>query len=264
MKEILLMIWEDLKKGRNFPHYATIAVALGVAILRLIFGSKLDPFLPSLMLATLGLLLFNSVRDGHALDQLGSRKKSGPISVYPKWNDPKVWEVLETAREEVILFQSFFPDAVTIADHLLHCSLVRSAKGPLRVDIFMLDPLGASGGQRVADLEETTQRAGQEDCRAEFSRYFEDSRKAFIKRLGGEKGVDLRIFAYSFLPTLKLYSIDNRDFLFGWLGARERSTQNVCLRVSSENSEAKEVVDHLRWHRDAVAAEGRQVWPGQA
>jgi len=270
MKMFFARMWRDLTQGRNLPHWAAVSCAL-VFLAGRYLGLFPEVLLTKVTLIVLTVILLGNIRQSWLLEEIKPRIVGNPIGVYPNWDTKAVRKSLKSAKKSITLFQSWFPDATTIGDRIK----ARAGKIPpnrqLEVEIFLLDPTNSIpvGAQRVRELNarpgelrevnESDIEAFKTKHREKFDGCIED----FVGRLQNCPAVELRILAYSHLPNLKLYSVDDHDFFFSWLPISEPSTSNICLHIEADsgNSDVETVVEKLREHQEHLRGTARQVWP---
>ena len=239
-------ILKNIKRGENIELYALIVSAIPLALLSW-FGMFMAEHMIPICMGVFAIALLG-IR--YRLDSL-----SPPAPrVYENWG---VWEIsalLRQARSSITVIDSWLCEATEIARSIREAA--DAAKSSIEVNLFFIDPDKPYGGQRIAEMEQNPSEISEKGAKGKFRGQFESSMERLRQHLKSADNVDLHIFLYSTMPSLRLYVIDNQEFVFCWFPLGKSSSDAACFHLSARSSDKniylaiKEIRDEIKAIRD--------------
>lgn len=234
MRKILRLVWAEIRKGENIDQYLIILLAFLLAILNL-FGITNVTWITSITLAVLGMLAIGTLVNRHITEQVIARvseltaNRESHVRAFSNWRVDEIREHLLSAKSSIVIIESWVAEAATLAGYIRDAS--QRTRNTLKVEIFMLDPEKPFGAQRRAEVEGIV--SGNDTIwKQKYLNKFDESIDVMQRHLADAKNIDLKIYKYPTLPEMRLYVIDDADFVFGWFPFKSPSTENVCFYVS--------------------------------
>lgn len=194
-----------------------------------------------------------------SLDRIAEARKeiqsvsatSSSIRVYPDWGAHRISDTLSSVSETIAIVDSWYGESQYLAGCI---KASKSRKDRLEIKVYMLDPDGPYGAQRYSEwagVVNATEEM-QVTYREKFRGKFNDTITTLRRHTLGIAGIELSFFRYATMPKLRLFIVDDKEFLFGWFPLLEPSYNNVCFHVSSTDSPLEPVVSSLRDYYNAV------------
>ncbi len=277
----------DIRNARNLINFVVIGACLAVLIIKL-SPSKLSlEWSVAILTSAVGLLLVKAISNEWMM-KTALRQPIQPV--YQDWLCPEVENLLGSALRSITIVQSFVPDSVFLARGIATAARRLGPRDELEVKIYMLDPQRDWGASRCLELEmsklwvkeiesglDNNEEIRLEELlqfelptvhaqRKKFEHLFETAQETLADNLTPFPRITLRFFAYRTAPAIKIYAIDNREFLFGWLGLDGRSTTCPCFHVSerSDNKFVLDAVRRLKIHLALLNRCSREILPGES
>jgi hypothetical protein len=255
MKAFLKNAWQDIKDRKNIELYLTLAVALGL-LAASIFGIQTTSAVMQLILVALTVLIYGMVSQKQFTDRtdknfgqlnmmLQNARDSDRLRTYPHWRVREIQDILTYAKESIVVIDSWYGEAPALA------GFVRDGKShrdtTLDVKIYMLDPDKPFGAQRYSEFSGIP--ATNSVCNEQFRLKFNDSISTARRHLEPMADVRLAFYKYSTMPEIRMFIVDDMEFIFGWFPVDGPSAENVCFHVSETDAEeAKRTIQMLRKH----------------
>ncbi len=255
-------IWNEVRRGENIDLYVTILIAIGLVSLNLT-GFAQRPLMAPITLTVLGLLaiaiLANRYRLDESLKQLSklSQNYYSDITIYEHWRVPEVHNILRSAKKSIYIVDTWIGEAITLLGCIGDAS--RKSREKIIVNFYILSPEKPFGGQRFAEYE------GQlEDTKTSWQQKYLKTYNWTITTLqkhSSELDIDMSIYKYINMPSIRLYIIDDEEFVFSWFPADSPSSENVCFHFSetSENKEIHYAAEKLRRHLQGIQKHCKRV-----
>ena len=246
----LKRIWKDIRKGENIDLHITVAVAITLTVLNLV-GLAPQALVGPITLTVLSLLAITSLGNRYRLEHTLEKLKLMPLGpspslrTYSHWNVKEVYDVIRSAKESVVIVQTWVGEAATLSSHIREASH-QTSKG-LKVDIYMLDPDRPFGGQRIAEAN-GYQDGTEMVWREKFREKFKDVPETLKRHLSGAQNVNLTIYKYATMPALRMYIMDDREFIFSWFPVNGPASQSVCFHLAANSAIGEDLlaVERLR------------------
>lgn len=250
--QLLYRIWDDVRRGDNIDLYATITVALGLVILNLI-GFNQQTLIAPITLAVLGLLSIAILGNRYRVQELLQKMSQMPaglasgVKIYEHWRAQEVHDILRSAKSAVVIIDSWIGEATTLAGCIRDASI--KASGRLTVHIYVLDPVKPFGAQRRAEYEGVFDSV-EKVWRDRYEIKYQDSIEALQSHLSKLNNINLNIYTYTTMPEIRLYIVDDEEFVFSWFPVDSPSSDNVCFHLSENfaNRENRSAIEKLRNH----------------
>jgi len=264
------MIQERLKEiiqGKNLLIYLTIACATITVTIKIFGWWKSFEIIP-ILLGIMSLVLVSLLRinwgvenQKELLNNLDGYIKKPNFDICNSWTENQVYRQIENAKNKIVLVQSWFPDASTLADKIVKASNHRKkSKKKLEVEIFLSSPDSIFGAQRWLEVHKKIGDISILDAQKKHLEEYNSSISNFKSRLLNLKNIKLNLYSYNTLPSLKVYSIDDKYFYFGWLGLDSNSTQNVCFFIQNEKSSKSDLaVRKIKNHLKILESESNKI-----
>lgn len=275
-------LWSDIRSLKNLINFVTIAFICVIFALKVSQREISTAFTLSLLTGAVGLLLMKAISNEWLLK--GALNKT-VRPMYKDWLCPEVENLLGSASKSITIVQSYVPDSPFLAKTIADAVNRLGASGQLEINIYMLDPDRMWGAARLHELELSglSAKADNEDlddnekkrfdellkfdlptinekCQ-KFHGEFESARDTLTQNLAMYPKAKVRFFAYPTAPAIKIYAIDDNEFLFGWLGLDGRSTHCPCFHVSerSESLDMLNAVQRLKLHLKVLKRCSREI-----
>lgn len=247
---VLRRFWEDIRRGKNIGLYTMVIVAIILTVLDLV-GLAPRSWVARINLAMLGLLATAMLGNRDKVEQVLQKLAQMPrgllpgATIYEHWMVKEVYDVIRSAKESVVIVESWVGEAPTLSGCIKHAS--RHSSGRLKVDIYMLDPDKSFGAQRRAEVDGYSNGADME-WQKRFQEKFEDAAATIQRHLSGVQNIDLTIYKYATMPEIKMYVVDDEEFIFSWFPVDGPSSDNVCFHLSASSPIRENLlaVDRLR------------------
>ena len=250
---LLRQVWQDISRGKNIDLYLTVAAAIIISVLGLVnspLKSSAQDLTASITLAILGLLAIGTLSNRHRLERVLSERSPLPgVTGYEDWTHSKVYEAIRSAKSSVVIVESWFGGVQELASHISKAA--EKAATVVRVEVYMLSPTKLFGAQRLAEVDEAYERNSAQ-LQSQFRDAVEHSRTQLKRWLLDKPQIDLKIYTYDTLPEIRMYVIDDKEFLFSWFPLGRPSTQVACLHISESGASgvsvkiAEDLRDQLR------------------
>lgn len=159
------------------------------------------------------------------------------------WHDDEISSVISHAQRSIDVVDTFYDEDTTLIP--LVARAAERIKGPLTVDIHMLDPSGTFGGRRLLELhyndridevvvvnkdQELYENKYRALFRDECSKLFSSFRKNSTLN---KYGITPKIWTYNCMPSMRMIVVDDRYFIVGWYPLNERNPGYPCVLVDS-------------------------------
>jgi len=233
--QVFKNIWRDIRRGESIDLYAAVAVAIPVAILNLL-GITRPSITSAITLTILALLASAALVGRHKNEQILeklselSSKTSIGARIYKHWLAKDVQDVIGYAKRSITIIDSWFGEAAFLAAYIAREE--RSLGVKLKVNVYMLDPDLPFGAQRRAEFDGNCDGTSQE-WREKYRSRFIDSVETLRRHLSNIDNLELCIYKYRTMPEIRMYVVDDREFIFSWFPVNGPSAENVCFHLSS-------------------------------
>lgn len=156
-------IWKDVRQGKHIGLYVIICFAIIVPILKISGVADHFDILP-MILAVLGFMLakklhklwiLEGLRDSYnkqekKLESIIAFQQKPPLNILPTWHSPALLKNIESTQKNIVMVQSWFPDASILADTILNSCKKTDSK--IHVELYLLDPERSLGAQRWLEV----------------------------------------------------------------------------------------------------------------
>lgn len=264
--KIFQQIWDDIKGGKNIANYAVIIVAFTLAVLKF-FEFSSSKYIISLAYTVIFLLAIAILSNSSKLDNLinkvdllsqkhkldfrtyeyqleESLKRIDLLfqayildfKIYEKWTDSEIHNLLKSAKKSIIIIDSWFDDA-SILSALRNCEINSDSK--LLLEVYMADPdqLHPHGFYRYLQIyghksSPNSDREKFADYKAKFNNCLRNL-SAHVDKL---PYINLEVRKYSIQPVIRLFMIDQKEFLFTWFPPHRPSAGNAYFHITKKDS----------------------------
>lgn len=182
------------------------------------------------------------------------------VRIFKDWEP--AWPAIESARESVLIVDSFFMNEHGRLGTALEKNK-SSRKVPLRVSIYMASPNRSFGAQRLREMNLPPKEllAGKSTLRDEkyYGTLF-GSLVASIKKLRDRK-TEISLFEYFCMPSVRILLVDRVHFFWGWYPLAAQNPTHICLYLQSRGGNAadNELCERLSEHIAKIAERSAPV-----
>jgi hypothetical protein len=244
-----------------------VALELAARVSPTVAGWAINDLVPGAILVVLAVFSIAILRDrrqrGELLDEIRlATEGSGDVRIYTSWNEQEVENLIASARDRLVIVDSWFDEAVPLA-HLV--SRAKRHAGQLKVDVYMADKDGDYGARRLQEIgierlkyfePQIVERMEKGDINAYKDAYAAlfDAAVASLGIYFNDPDVDLTIYKHSLMPGLRLTVVDELKFIFSWFPLGSVSVKNVCflLAADSISRRVRDAAEQLRGQLDQI------------
>ena len=128
------------------------------------------------------------------------------------------------------------------------------------MNFYFMDADEPYGAQRIAEMSEKPHEVPEYAARERFREQCLPSLDRLQEHLKNVSNVDVHIHKYGTMPSLRLYAIDDAEFVFCWFPLGKSTSDAACFHLSARSGDEslypaiEEIRDQLRALR-AVSTE---------
>jgi hypothetical protein len=177
-------------------------------------------------------------------DKLSNQHKQTAL-ILPTWHDPTVRGVISRAMRSVVILDSYFSEAAWLASILPRTP--KNNTGRLTVTLYICSRDGLFGAQRVA--EHSGKSRPIPDLRT-YQKKFDEWLVDLQTLVGELPNIDLEVYEYETMPELRLFVVDDTQFVYGYFPAHTTNPWHPCQYVhrSVLPGTRSLLIDHLYQH----------------
>ena len=182
------------------------------------------------------------------------------------WNALEIYQTVSHAKQSIEIVDTYYDEAPHLAS--LAVNAIHNGARSLRISIYMLDPDGMFGAQRLLEIETFENRAGKDWKRykAKYRQTFDAARKSIWQsfhrtRELHEAGILPELYIYGTMPGMRILAIDDESFVVGWFPQGDINPAYPCfiVRKSSSSEHDKTLVKKLRQQLVEIRKNARHV-----
>jgi hypothetical protein len=259
----------------RYPKQAAVALIWGFAV-SVVYSAKLIHWMPDfaaiLQLTfpqTVVLTLFITIfLEGWILrDEITVMTRSvSSIRVFKAWSEEQIQSDISSAKKSIVIVDSYFDEASNLSSWV-RAALDAGAK-TLDVSVYLVSRETLFGAQRrkeqqkilannlsASDIEALTNPV-TDDQLQEYREDFASHVREIRRRLSQYKQVNLAVYEYPAMPSIRLIVVDDTTFVFGWfpLSAFNPEYMCFCLHDHPLADSDHEVVSRLREQLENIRA----------
>lgn len=161
------------------------------------------------------------------------------LRIYLSFFADGVSDLFKSVSKSIVIIDSWFGDSTFLAS----CIQDSKARGDeVKVDVYMLDPDKPFGGQRFAEWK-SMQYANEETERGYLVK-FQETIVTLNAHTAMIPGVNVTYYKYPTMPAIRMFIVDDKEFLFTWFPVNEGSIHNVYIHVT-DSEDTKHLTSRL-------------------
>src|SRR5262245_2993045 len=173
------------------------------------------------------------------------------VKIYKHWQAKEVQAIIASAKESITIVDSWYAEAPSLGG-LIENQIGRESR-KLKVTVYMLAPELPFGAQRRAEFD--GQFDGQSsDWGEKYRSKLTDATESLERHIKDIKGAELNIFHYRIMPALRLFVIDDKEYIFSWFPMNSPSADIACVHLSLHSASENTIraIEKLRFQLNEI------------
>jgi hypothetical protein len=222
-------IWKDIKRGENIELYVLLSAAI-VALFLHFLDVEVQEYFRPLGLAAVAVFAIALLGIRHRLES----QALPAVKVFKHWGAPEVKKLLSRTRKSLTVVDSWICEALDITRCLKDAD--RATSGNIEANFYLLDPDEPHGAQRVAAMK-IPQKISDDEARHIFRTEHMATIQMLRDGLKEVNNVKGHIYTYPTMPSLRLYAVDDTEFLFCSFPLGKSTSSAACFYLSARSSD---------------------------